>query len=320
MSTDFTVRATQTLDDAQGVAECIYDEYHNNYIKQEVYNAEAFLHALAAGRLYSLLMRAPDGEPAAHLGLTMDENTPGIWEIGMAVVKKKYRGLKLMDQLNDVLLSFCAAQGGCTAALRCSVTGHTATQHIAMKTGFTPIGFRFQYYPQTDGKAGRITEAFSMKKFGADTCFPNYAPPEQESLIREIFTELGIEYLAGKQREAKSRTSNITWEINPISRSARAICEAVGEDFTNELGRFLLEAQKADMQMLEFLINMSSSLTELAYGQLKDSGFFFTGVLPLCKNGNYLMMQKITGEPIDFAAVLTMEKFTQLLEKVRAGM
>ena len=199
MSTDFTIRPTQTLDDAAGVAECIYDEYHNEYIKQEVYNSEAFLHALADGRLYSLLLRAPDGEPAAHLGLTMDEDTPGIWEIGMAVVKKKYRGLKLMDRLNDALLRFCAAQNDCTAALRCAVTGHTATQHIAMKTNFTPIGFRFQHYPQTGGKAGRITEAFSMRKFGADTCFPNYATKKLESLIREIFSELGIEYLTGIQ-------------------------------------------------------------------------------------------------------------------------
>ena len=102
--------------------------------------------------------------------------------------------------------------------------------------------------------------------------------------------------------------------------SARALCEAAGEDFPNALSQFLLEAEKADMQMLEVLINMSSLSAQSAYRQLKHRGFFFTGVLPLCKNGNYLMMQKITGEPIDFAAVLTIEKFTPLLEKVRGGM
>ena len=120
------------MEDTADVAVCISDEYNDKYIKQIVYNPEAFCRAIREGAYASFLIVSEDGEPAGHLGLTMDPNLAGIWEIGMAVVRKKYRGLKLMDRLNDAVMAYCQNAAACRAAMRCSVMSHTATQHLSL--------------------------------------------------------------------------------------------------------------------------------------------------------------------------------------------
>ena len=119
------------MEDTADVAVCISDEYNDKYIKQIVYNPEAFCRAIREGAYASFLIVSEDGEPAGHLGLTMDPNLAGVWEIGMAVVRKKYRGLKLMDRLNDAVMAYCQNAAACRAAMRCSVTvSYTHLQDI----------------------------------------------------------------------------------------------------------------------------------------------------------------------------------------------
>lgn len=85
--------------------------------------------------------RAPD--PPANLPAIRLADFPGIAEMGMGVVKKKYRNFAVMKNLSDQIAAYCEAAADINAILVEPVAWHPITQKMCPHYGFIPCGFAF---------------------------------------------------------------------------------------------------------------------------------------------------------------------------------
>jgi len=309
-------------EEAIEVAQCIYDEFGYTYVSEMIYYPEQFYEACQRGEVYSLVATTKDGEVAGHLALMLSKEFSGTAEMGIGVVKRKFRKYSVMNRLTDLIIHHAQHELKLTALFAQPVAYHTITQKMCNNYNLTACGFALHYtndeFATTfQGGKSRSNVACAMLPF---EFFPRviYLPDEVSPMITEVFQNMKIErqFLKGNPPKPSDETIG-TLTVNQKMRLGKYFIEKAGKDILQRLKRSILVFKQEKCAIAEIYLNLSDIAAPYTYELAKKHEFFCTGIMPQSKNGDYLVMECLMNDVVDYEAIKTIEPFTSLLNHVR---
>jgi anti-sigma regulatory factor (Ser/Thr protein kinase)/N-acetylglutamate synthase-like GNAT family acetyltransferase len=148
------VRAA-SADDAEAIAQLLYENYHLSYVHADFYRPRYLMAALVSGELLSAVA-VHDGRVVGHHALMPLPGIPSA-ETGAAVVHSAYRGLGLFGRLFEHTLAAAVGQGFA------SVFGDAVTIHPFSQRAESSHG-----YHETALQLGMVPAQTTMRGFGGD--------------------------------------------------------------------------------------------------------------------------------------------------------
>ncbi len=318
---DFAIRPTRPDgEDIIKAISCIHNEYGYSYGYERLYYPERFRELITGGGLRSYLTLNAHGQVAGHYGMAFSDLIPGMPEMATVVIRRPFRGNKLFDAMMRHFIE--TAPGFDAEALMMQPTAyHTATQHLALRYGFVATGFLFQYTNadmiseyNPDGR--RLDLAVSVKALNLDkTSAVVHAPPELGGFLERIYRRLGVGrvFRAGS---GGSGPAEMISEINSLMRSGKIVVWRSGSDFGQELSRLTREFLRNKLEMIELLLSLDDPAAPAAYGQARELGYLFTGLLPCGGRGDYLMLQYLSDGVPEPRRIATEGEFAEVLEAI----
>jgi len=165
--------------------------------------------------------------------------------------------------------------------------------------------------------SSRSTLACAMLPF-TDEHRTLYLPEEVTPMIGEVIQNMKINRQILKGRCPDSSIKSIeTLSVNPCLRMGKCFVEKAGGDILDVLKRMMLTLKHEKCAVAEMYINLSDPATPYTYQTAKKFNFFCTGFLPLSVRGDYLVMECLMNDVVDYDAIKTIEPFTGLLQHVR---
>ncbi len=312
-----------TREEAIEVARCIYDEFGFSYISEIVYYPERFFAACQEGKIYSIVATAPNGEIAGHLALTMLDDFSGVSEMGIGVVKKKYRKYAIMKHLTDKVLEYAKNAPHVRALMAEPVAYHPITQKICEAYQLTPCGFNFHYvgnemknsFADTDD---RYTVGFAFKLFKAEPVHKIYVPLETQPLVSHIYDSLRLDFEILESGNTDIEKSFITTKSIPSMKIGRVFINNAGKDINEQLKLSIMTLKKEKCEVIFLYLNMFDKAIDLAYKAAIEHNFFCNGCFPMAENGDFLCMELIVNSVLDYNKLVTTPNFTKVLDMIKA--
>lgn len=313
------VRENETLE----VARCIYDEFGFTYLNETVYYPERFWSAIMRGEIFSLVAATASGEVAAHLALWKWGALPGIWEMGMGVVKRKFRKAHIMSKLTEAIVEYARDEMKLPGFICEPVLYHPYTQKVANSCGFHACGAGLLYAPESleptmssaQGKRSNVAMAMSVYQREARKL---YLPEELQGFIGEILgrMELPAQIIIDIDLPAQE-SSEVATEAFTSFRFGRVAVYKIGKDIKSSIHRMTLELIRQNVEVIEMFLPLNDKGAAAAYSAAKSLGYFCTGFLPMSERGDMLIMERLLAHAVDYGELKTVEPFTGLIESIR---
>lgn len=305
-------------EEAIEVARCIYDEFEFSYSYEQAYYPDQFFEACQNGQIYSLVAVAPDGEVAGHLAAVRLDDFPGIAEMGMGVVKKKYRNYAVMKNLSDKIAAYCEAAADINAILVEPVAWHPITQKMCPDYGFIPCGFAFNISDLVNLDYQRGSLCLAIRAYQHTDTHTLYVPKQLQKTILKTYRNIGLIAEVGEKADhPEPEKSVMTIKKDRHNGLGKLFINQVGADITQQF-RLALKTLKIERCPVVLLyLNLFDQGIDFAYQEAVAQGFFDVGCLPMSTDGDYLCMELLLDGVIDFNLIVTTPAFTALLEDLQ---
>lgn len=311
-------------EEAIEVAQCVYNEFGYTYVAELIYYPQQFYEASKKGDIYSLVATAPNGEVAGHLALLKLKDFPGVYEMAIGVVKRKFRKYSIMKKLTEIIIDRAENHLKINALFTQPVAYHTITQKMSNSMSLHASGFMFQYTSDEfsttfDKGQERCSVACAIRPFKRDTFAELYLPHELKEMVCDICNRMGIErtFLPGQTFDLEDKTE-ATISINQRTRLGKFYIEKSGKDIEEEIKHAMFTFRKEKCAVVELYLNVLDPVAPFAYEELKKYQFFCTGFLPMSDKGEYLIMEYLISEVVNYDNVTTIEPFTTLLNQIKS--
>jgi N-acetylglutamate synthase-like GNAT family acetyltransferase len=320
LSDAIEVRAA-TAEDAEAIAQLLYENYHLSYVHAEFYLPRYLIAGLTTGELVSAVA-VHDGRVVGHHALMP---RPGISsaETGAAVVHSAYRGLGLFGLLFEHTLG-AAVGHGLSSVFGDAVTIHPFSQRAELSHG----------YHETALQLGMVPAQTTMRGFGSG------GPPRRTATIRSyrpLDARSRQVALPDAYREPLERIyENVGLTIEPARRRSPADGDAVTTDL--DQGRALgflrvrrwdetadaalkrqvrhLLARHADVLYVDLDLEAVDDMQE-ATAAANDLGFFFSGLILHGPDGHdHLRLQLLDSTAVELENIVCDSDFARALEKL----
>ncbi len=303
--------------DAEGVARLYLAVYGEDFPIDYVYDPAAIVEANAGPDLHQVVVRTERGEVVGAASLFRSAPGRHIMEAGGLMLLPEYRqgshGLDLPRLTHKVLprrLGLWALQGQ-------SVCDHLISQKIVARLGMSPFALELDALPtQTDsaGRESRRTALLSQFEIIEDQPQTIYPPERYAGIIAELYAEPGLDrrHAPGKLPAGQTQA-----EVGLIAYASLARLEVavVGNGFRAALAA--MEENHPGCHLHQVCLPLTDPGLPLAVEVACARGYFLAGPLPLWRDEDSLLMQKVAGEP-DWAGIKLFGKRAQrLLDFIR---
>jgi len=308
---DFEIRRLQP-EDAFSVAELAYDTYGYSYLYEHIYFPDRVTALNASNELISVVVLTREQELAGHVGMVCDPGLPGLGELGLAMVKPKFRGYKLLEKVSQKCLEE-AGSLGINGIFAQATTLHTYSQPMPKKAGMKPVGFILGYISPMSLKSieesakDRVTPVVSfklLKPFGAG---PLFIPARHRNIVEKLLHDVSITWDPASDSPAGKDHSVYSVNVNPVSLLAKIIVYETGQDIVHELKRILVRIREESLLIGELMLNLGEPLTATVYDEIESLGFVFTGILPASSRGTFITLVYLNGINVRFDNIRLIE-------------
>ena len=321
---------TATPQDAEAIAQLLYESYHLSYVHADFYRPRYLMTMLESGGLLSTIA-VHDGRVIAH-GALMP--LPGVSsaESGAAVVHSAYRGLGIFGRLAGHNLDR-AVVGGLASIFGDAVTIHPFSQRVERANG----------YSETALQLGMVPAQTTMRGFGGEgpgrrtATIRSYRPFDHEPrrvALPAAYRELLERMYANVGLTVEPRTQPAPFEGDAIT---------VEVDEPRSLGFLRLRRWEGETgsALKEALRHVRSQHVDVAYAdldlmavadvngttaELNELGFFGAGLVLHGLDGHdYLRLQLLDSDEIELEDIVCDSEFAQALmrrvleDKARVG-
>jgi len=310
-------------EEAIEIARCIYDEFGFSYLSETVYYPEQFFDACQRGQIYSLVATAPNGEIAGHLAATKLEHFEGMAEMGIGVVKKKYRKYSIMKKLTNKILEYSEKADDIRALMAEPVLYHPITQKMCDYYGLVPCGMNLKYLTSdlkntfSNEPNQRLSVGVGVKPFCKSEIHSLYIPNEVKESVLKIYEKLDVEVKLNKSDNKLSEKSWITAQSNHRMKIGKIIIDEIGEDIEKQIKMAIIDLKREKCEVIFMYINLFDKGAPKCYEASKQNGFFFTGCMPMSIKGDYLTMELFIDSVMDYDKLVIAPNFKDLYETVK---
>ena len=319
LDTNISIRPVETEEDIIEAIRCIYSEYGYSYSYEKLYYVDSFKRALENGELLSYLAVNEHGQTAGHFALSFSEQFQDMPELSTIVIRREFRGLGLLNRFCD----FCVetAKEKNLRALMCQpVAFHPMTQKSVLKAGFTATSLLLSYIgsaleSEYNTNNERLDVCACVKMIDPNAFSKIYPPKELTGFVKKIYDRLDWQYEFCDDRQL-SESTKISIENHEQLKVTKMILWETADDLEMILKDAIQNTIKNKNEMMELVISLNSASAEYGYQIAKKCGFALSGVIPGSANGDYLIMQMLTGEEIKYDQLVLAGEFEELKEDI----
>ena len=309
-----------TAQDAEAIAQLLYESYHLSYVHADFYRPRYLMAALESGELLSTIAEH-EGRVIGHHALMPIAGVPSA-ETGAAVVHSAYRGLGVFGRLFEHTLE-AGRERGLASVFGDAVTIHPFSQRAERSHG----------YRETALQLGMVPARTTMRGFGAEgparrTATLRSYRPFDERLRRAAMPAVYRELLEGLY-------ANVGLSVEPRTEPAPFEGEVAtaNVDEPRSLGFLRLRRwdREAGTTLKQAVRNLLSRHVDVVYadvdlvtvgevdqatGELNVLGFFAAGLVLHGPDGHdHLRLQRLDSEDIELEEVVCDSSFAQALRQ-----
>ena len=307
-------------DDAEAIAQLLYENYHLSYVHADFYRPRYLMAALESGELRSAVA-VHDGRVIGHHALMPLPGVPSA-ETGAAVVHSAYRGLGLFGRMFAHTIEEAVGQG------LASVFGDAVTIHPFSQRAEASHGYR-----ETALQMGMFPAQTTMRGFGGKgphrrtATLRSYRPLEDRSrraALPEAYRELLERIYA-----------NVALTLDPGGEPTPVEGDAVTTDLDEPRGLGFLRVRRWDegtaTALRHQVRHLLSQHADVLYADIdlaavedpdeaaavaNELGFFVAGmVLDGADGHDHLRLQLLDSEEIELEDVVCDSTFAQALKQ-----
>ena len=315
LDTNITIRPVVTEADVIEAIRCIYAEYGYSYSYERLYYVNSFMTLIKSKEIMSFLAVNDHGQTAGHFLLAFSDLYKNMPEVSTVVIKKEFRGLglfaKFMDYCDEV-----GKQQGFRALMGQPVTYHPMSQKAFLRAGYTATSLLMSYInPEIESeynKGGeRLGLSVSVKVLDKDSLSTIYVPEEIKGFVQKIYERLGMKYDLC-QSDEKDDFTEMSAETSTALKMSKFIVRSAGNDIEKEFRQAIMDAIKQKSEMIELVLCLNSKSCAYAYEVAKKCEFSLSGIIPGAENGDYIIMQMLLGDKMDYDKLVLVGEFEEL--------
>lgn len=311
---NITIRQVLTEVDVIEAIRCIYSEYGYSYAYERLYYVNSFMQLIKSGEIMSFLAVNDHGQTAGHFALVFSDFYKNMPEVSTVVVKKEFRGLGLFSrfmQHSEKIGKEC----GFRALMGQPVTFHPMSQKAFLRAGYTATSLLMSYISSEleseYNKGERLGLSASIKILDKDAYSKVYVPEEIYEFVDKIYGRLGLKYDISRECEPDDATE-ISVETSTALKMSKIIINKAGEDLAGELEQSVKDCIKRKTEMAELVIKLNLPSCAYAYEIAKNCGFSISGIIPGGEAGDYLIMQMLPGDSMNYDALIVVGEFEEV--------
>jgi anti-sigma regulatory factor (Ser/Thr protein kinase)/N-acetylglutamate synthase-like GNAT family acetyltransferase len=313
------VRAA-TSQDAEAIAQLLYENYHLSYVHADFYRPRYLMTALASGELLSAVA-IHERRVIGHHALMPLAGVPSA-ETGAAVVHSAYRGLGVFGQLFEHTLD-AACEGGLASVFGDAVTIHPFSQRAERSHGYRETALQLGMVPaQTTmrgfGGGGPRRRTATLRSYRPFDLRPRQValPTAYGELLESVYGNVGLS-IEARAEPAPLEGDPVTAELDePRSLGflrLRRWDEKTSRDLTPTVRHLLsrhLDVVYADVDLVSV-----NDVNEATAG-LNELGFFVAGLALHGPDGHdHLRLQLLDSEDIELDEIVCDSPFAETLKR-----
>ena len=316
-----TIRETED-GDLWDVCRALYREYGLTYPNESVYDPESFAELIRRPNVHSIVAYTDQGLLAGHHAIVEDQNLPGLYEMGMAVVNSRIRHCGVFSRLIEANEAYYREHIHRGIAFSDATIFHPYTQQTRLKYGYSACGFNFNFNPP-ETLQGTFTKNRYYTSAAMAALVPDrspktvFLPKELAELAAKIYgnLELPRSYdFTGGVAEGETVAHSSYFAKQNIGR---LVVEHIGADCREMLAQQLYNFRRNGTVSLKLYLPMEEPGLIGIYEEAKKYGFFISGILPNLEYGDLLQLCTTFGNVIHYETMVTIGPFTELLEMIR---
>ncbi len=319
--------------DAESISRLALRAHGALLFSEHIYYPARVREMLESGEMHSIVVESPNGAIMGHGALVAAFPGARVEEMTFLVVDRRSQGRSYSRAIGEALVANAAARG-IWGLFALAVTNHVSSQRPLEHLGFGAWALLLaaspasrvwrqdaQGKPGRSEEPGRIANLAFIRRLGAATGAPLFAPAAHRRMIEHIFENAGVSMIfhdAGECRlpEADAR-------ITTLSGGK----EGWGTIFVLEYGRDIISQTAEQLRLLRaqsvaaiyLLLPLDVPITAFISERFEEMGFFFAGVLPYPGGRYHLALQFLNNCDPGYDAIRINTPFgRRLMEYVRS--
>lgn len=297
---DITIRLYENKDFPE-FSECLSGFYGNGYPYREYLSPEYLKKMTTSGELILTVAILPDGKIIGTVGAQyMHGAFEGSVLLLLRNIKAEYRGMGISSyQLNDLLKRVEVTFPNALSLYADVMTHDTISQYSLVHRGYTLSALRLMVYKNEIivphlkyPEHTKMTQAVYCKSLTNGAKVTLYAPDELHEEILRIYSCLNINVCFANENTMETEHSVSEFHFNEIHAHAEIIVYKPGNDLELAIMNMLEQYDDYEDLTATIYLNMNEKGSKSAYEILKQNGFYYSGVKPLSKAGEYMLLSK----------------------------
>lgn len=309
-----------TPEDAEAIAQLLYENYHLSYVHADFYRPRYLMTALASGELLSTIA-VHEGRVIGHHALMPLPGVPSA-ETGAAVVHSAYRGLGLFGRLFERTLD-AATELGLASVFGDAVTIHPFSQRVELSHGYREAALQLGMVPaQTtmrgfggEGPRRRTATLRSYKPFDQSPRQVALPAPYRE-LLESVYANTGLS-IEARTKPAPLAGDAVTAKVDEPRSLGFLRLRRWDEETATALKRAVrhLLSRHVDVVYADVDLVAVSDVDELA-AELNELGFFAAGLVLDGPDGHdHFRLQRLDSEEIELEEIVCDSSFADALRR-----
>lgn len=316
--------------DEKGMIACIRDEYADTYFRKDFYDPEYIRKTAQEGKITFLVAITGKEEVIGMMVLKRFYPRESMCEIASQIFRKQYRGYGLAMPFFQYGMGLLL-EGDYSAAFCLPVMFHDVTQRLLQRlnmhaTGLMPNVFNLDYVTHSyhNGRNRKHSQGIQVRAFKKKDAGTLYIPEEHGAFCQNIYDTLGVAYrfaeidknTAEELYEKFPTCSDMEYANNDVHKSLEIRVHRVGRDLEKQIMQLYTRYPLKNHQTAVLLLNCNDAGAIWGYEILKQMGYFFAGLRPLCSNQEYMVMHHPGQVEIYFEDYSTSGEFDALVKYI----
>lgn len=283
---------------AEACARCYHQVYRDTFPVRHVYEPARIIEQAAREDLLSTLAVTPKGEVVGLTSAFHFGPNRRAWEVGGTMVVEAYRKGDIARPLIEGIWQECLSRSPDTI-YGTMVCNHIYTQYAGRQHGTRPAALDLDGFTNFEGGQAIETSLLFLFRVLNRAARTIHLPARYAPIARELHGGLQLERTIVSEIHVPAHPAT-TLQARTLSRSLRLTVSTIGTDIREAVAAAMAEAR--DCRAVQVSLPADQPAAPWAADRLRESGFYFCGVLPLWGDSDHLVLQR-TLRPPDWSKV-----------------